>query len=157
MALPPTLVGSSAKAYSRLSFLLAAALLSFYFALIQFSSSFFIGCLIFSSSLPVLFSFRCSHFGFWHGAPATLLGSWFSLVYAGASSPVCSLAGDIPSILQAVVVHVKHVSIDLSRQQLLQLVGYPSCHRLVALAAIPLQFFVISRDANLACTCACSY
>jgi hypothetical protein len=47
----------------------------------------------------------------WRGASATLLGTWSSLVYDGASSPVCSLAGDILSILQAVVVHVKLVSL----------------------------------------------
>jgi hypothetical protein len=35
--------------------------------------------------------------------------------------------------------------------------GTPSCHKIVALAAILLQFLVNSREANLACTCACSY
>jgi hypothetical protein len=65
-------------------------------------------------------------------------------------------------ILQAVVDHVKHVSIDLSRRQqpllLLRAVAWHStCHRIVALADIPLQFIANSREANRACTCACSF
>jgi hypothetical protein len=71
--------------------------------------------------------------------------------------PVCSLAGDILSIVQAVVVHVKHVSIDVSRQQGSSSFGRLAIHRVTTLAAIPLQFLVISREADLASACACSY
>jgi hypothetical protein len=114
--LPSTQVGSLANGkgilqYSLLCFpFCGASLLFFSFALIQFLAASSSGCLI--SSL----SFRCSHFG-------TVLQQLFL-----AHCPLHPLLVT-PHPSRSCKQYLKHVSIDLSRQQLLQL----SCQQLLLL------------------------